>query len=64
MTTESKIMFVDECGDETCYFYDEQKNQYNDNTYFGDYSEGEVITDSWNSADGINREVSSAEKIA
>lgn len=25
MTTEFKIMFVDECGDETCYFYDEKK---------------------------------------
>ena len=54
MTTEFKIMFVDDCGDETCYFYDEQKNQYYDNTYFGDYAEG----------DGINREVSSVEKIA
>ena len=64
MTTEFKIMFVDDCGDEACYFYDEKKNQYYDSTYFGDYAEGDVVRVSWNCFDGINREVSSVEKIA
>ena len=64
MTTEFRIMFVDDCGDETCYFYDEEKNQYYDSTYFGDYTEGDVVRVSWRCFDGINREVSSVEKIA
>ena len=63
MTTEFKIMFFDECGDQTCYFYDDRKNQYFDGSYMGDYSVGDVVRVSWDCCDGINREVSSVEKI-
>lgn len=64
MTSEFTIMLVDDCGDNTCYFYDERQNQYYDNMYLGDYSEGDRVIVSWECNDGINREVSSVEKIA
>ena len=62
-TSEFRIAFIDVGEDCVCWFYDDRKNQYYDSTYFGDYTEGDVVRVSWNCFDGINREVSSVEKI-
>ena len=58
-----RIAFIDDNGDNTCYFYDEQKNQYFDNSYTGEYSEGDLVRVGWSYFGGDTREVLWVEKI-
>ena len=58
-----RIAFIDDNGNNTCYFYDDMKNQYYDEEYTGDYYEGDRVRVTWYCPDGINRMVSGVEKI-
>lgn len=62
--SEFRIAFIDVGEDCVCWFYDDKKNQYFDDIYTGDYSVGDVVRVSWDCFDGVNRVVSSVEKIA
>ena len=54
-TSDFRIALIDDCGDNTCYFYDDRKNQYYDGEYTGDYYEGDRVLVTWDCLDGINR---------
>ena len=63
--SEFRIAFIDEDEDSTCcWFCDEQNNQYYDNSYTGDYYEGDSVRVGWAYFGGEIREVSSVEKLA
>ena len=61
--SEFRIAFIDDNGNNTCYFYDDKNNQYFDNSYTGDYSEGDRVRVGWAYFGGENREVLWVERI-
>lgn len=54
-TSEFRIAFIDDNGNNTCYFYDDMKNQYYDEEYTFDYSEGDRVRVGWCYFGGENR---------
>ena len=63
--SEFRIAFIDEDVDSTCcWFCDDMKNIYFDNSYTGDYSEGDRVRVGWAYFGGENREVLWVERIA
>ena len=61
--SEFRIAFIDEGENCSCWFYDEQNNQYYDGSYTGDYSEGDRVRVGWSWFGGENREVLWVERI-
>lgn len=59
-----RIAFIDDNGNNTCYFYDDRKNQYFDEEYMGDYYEGDLVRVGWSYFGGVNREVLFVDRIA
>ena len=58
-----RIAFIDDNGNNTCYFYDDMKNQYFDGSYTGDYSVGDMVSVGWSWFGGETREVLWIERI-
>ena len=62
--SEVMIAFIDEDDDSMrCWFYDDMKNIYFDNSYTGDYSPGARVRVGWSYFGGENREVLWIERI-
>lgn len=59
-----RIALIDDNGNNTCWFYDDKKNQYFDGSYTGDYSVGDIVRVGWSWFGGETREVLWVEKIA
>ena len=63
--SEIRIASLDEGEDDTCcWFSDDEKNIYFDNSYTGDYSEGDRVSVGWAYFGGETREVLWVERIA
>ena len=62
--SEFRIAFIDEDEDSSCcWFCDEQKNIYFDNSYTGDYSQGDRVRVGWAYFGGETREVLWVDRI-
>ena len=62
--SEFRIAFINEGEDCVCWFSDEMNNIYFDNSYTGDYSEGDRVRVGWAYFGSENREVLWIERIA
>lgn len=63
--SEFRIAFINEDENGTCcWFSDDDNNIYIDNSYTGDYSEGDRVRVGWSYFGGETREVLWIEKVA
>ena len=62
--SDVRIAFINEGeNDCVCWFSDDKNNIYVDNSYMGDYSEGDIVRVGWAYFGGENREVLFVERI-
>lgn len=63
--SEFRISFIDEGEDGTCcWFSDDENNIYFDNSYTGEYSEGDLVRVGWAYFGGETRQVLFVDRIA
>ena len=62
--SEFRIASINEDENGVCWFSDDEKNIYIDNSYTGGYSEGDRVRVGWSFFGGETREVLWVERIA